>query len=83
MFCPKYRDLKPRPCPRPPTKEALIEELNKEIALKVDPNKVLPYTKQRMPDLAWLLDSLSSLNEQHKIFQKSFAPAKKNDSVWY
>ena len=31
IYCPKFTDLKPRPCPKPPTRTVLVEELNKEI----------------------------------------------------
>ena len=34
VYCPKYSDLKPRPCPKPPTRNVLVEELNKEIEQK-------------------------------------------------
>ena len=34
LYCPKYRELKPRPCPQPPVRAVLVDELNKEILRK-------------------------------------------------
>ena len=63
IYCPRYRDLRPRPCPRPPIRPVLVEELNKEILHKYgDTNRCLVTTAQRMPDQRWLLDAISALN---------------------
>ena len=50
-YCPKYSELKPQPCPRPPLRSALIVEINKEIARQYGPAKCLTSTPQRMPEL--------------------------------
>lgn len=51
VYCPKYKELQPRPCPKPPTRSVLIEEVNKEIMRKFQQrSKCLVTTGQRMPD---------------------------------
>lgn len=79
MYCPKYSDLIPRPCPRPPTKDLLIVEVNKEISMKYGASRTIIYTKTRMPDQAWLLDTLSALNPRHRFFNKDFDLVKRGD----
>ena len=66
IYCPSYLDLKPRPCPRPPQRAVLVEEINKEIVRKfASQAKCLVTSPNRMPELQWLLDALSSLNPDH------------------
>ena len=31
VYCPYYGDMKLRPCPKPPSRQALVDEVNKEI----------------------------------------------------
>ena len=63
IHCPYYGELKIRPCPKPPSRQVLVEEVNKEIMRKYrDKTKCLRTTQHRMPELKWLLDVLSSLN---------------------
>ena len=49
-WCPKYRQVQPKPCPRPPTRKILVEELNKEINRQHGSKKMMPFTDSRMPD---------------------------------
>ena len=80
VYCPKYTDLKPRPCPKPPTRAILVEEVNKEIHKQfLDRSRCLTTTSQRMPDQRWLLDALSALNPAHLFFTKGFQPDRPND----
>ena len=80
VYCPKFADLKPRPCPKPPTRVVLVEELNKEIELKFkEKSKRIQTTSARMPDQRWLLDALSSLNPSHQFFSKNYQPERQAD----
>ena len=80
VFCPRYTDLKPRPCPKPPTRAILVEEVNKEIERRCqDRSKCIATTAQRMPDQKWLLDALSALSPNHQFFSKGYQPERTND----
>ena len=80
VYCPKFTELKPRPCPKPPTRVALVEELNREIQKRyLDRSRCIVTTAQRMPDQRWLLDALSALNCTHLFFTKSFMPERQHD----
>lgn len=69
VYCPRYSELRPQPCPRPPTRAALVEEVNNVIRKRWgNSNRTLVVTPQRMPDLRWLLDTLSVLEPNHYIF---------------
>ena len=75
VHCPMYGDLKPRPCPKPPSRQVLVEEVNKEILRRYrDKSKCLKTTANRMPEQKWLLDVLSSLNPNHQFFKKNWMP---------
>jgi hypothetical protein len=75
IYCPNYAELIPKPCPRPPSRQSLVEELNKEIAKKFGGRaKCLKTTPTRMPELRWLLEALSALNSNHHFFHKGWQP---------
>ena len=75
IHCPMFGDLKPRPCPKPPSRQVLVEEVNKEILRRYrDKSKCLKTTAHRMPEQKWLLDVLSSLNPNHQFFKKNWMP---------
>ena len=75
IHCPYFGDLKPRPCPKPPSRQLLVEEVNKEIMRKYrDKTKCLKTNGSRMPEVKWLLDVLSSLNQHHQFFKKGYMP---------
>jgi len=40
-YCPMYKELKMKPCPRPPTRQVLLTKINKAIALKLGESKML------------------------------------------
>ena len=82
VYCPKFSDLKPRPCPKPPVRTVLVEELNKAIEAKFqDKSKCIVTTNSRMPDQRWLLEALSSLNPGHRFFSKSYQPERQADPL--
>ena len=79
-YCLSYLDLKPRPCPRPPQRAVVVEEINKEIVRKYgDRARCLATSHNRMPEHQWLLDALSALNPDHTFFQKDFYPERAPD----
>ena len=80
VYCPKFSELKPRPCPKPPTRATLVEELNKEILKRFQSRtRCIVTTASRMPDQKWLLDALSALNAGHDFFMKSYTPDRPQD----
>ena len=75
-WCPHYSEIKLRPCPRPPSKDVL---LNKFWDL-VDENsfKMVGVDREKhVPDGKWLLDILSTFKETDRIFDKSYMPPEK------
>ena len=52
LYCPKYPDLKPLPCPDPPPREILLGEV-----LRISKQKGLNIgsSEGRLPDTQWLL----------------------------
>lgn len=80
IYCPKFAELKPRPCPRPPTRATLVEELNKEIQKRYQSRtRCIVTTTVRMPDQKWLLDALSALNPGHIFFMRNYTPDRPQD----
>lgn len=71
IWCPKYIDLRRRPCPQPPRKSVIIDELQRELALHGLSFECAP---SREPDIDWLLDSLSTVNSNHRFFAKDYLP---------
>ena len=75
-----WNELKPQPCPRPPTRQELVDEVNKEIVKRTrDSGKCYKTTANRMPEGAWLLNILSALNPSHPVFKKSYMPDRQPD----
>ena len=72
LFCPKYEDIRLRPCPIPPTKLELIKEIIKLNKL-MDWNMGLD-EEGKFPDTHWLLAVLSTYSPAHAFFQKDFRP---------
>ena len=75
-YCPKYEDLKLRPCPVPPPKALIIKEVCKEIADKINPRMVWSIDVRYGPDVEWLMIVLSTLNPEHEFFSKSYYPTR-------
>ena len=79
-FCPSWSDLKPRPCPRPPTRAELVDEVNREIIRKTrDRSLCYKTTTNRMPEGLWLVNVLSALNPNHVVFSKGYQPERQPD----
>jgi len=71
QWCLKYQDAKIRPCPTPPKKEVLIQEVN----------SILRYHcinfqmhNSMSPDVNWLLVVLGTLDPTHVFFETTYSP---------
>jgi hypothetical protein len=76
VWCPRYEYLKLRPCPRPPLKSLIIEELHKELDSFKEKRNTGIWEKHE-PDVEWLLISLASINANHRYFAKDYVPSVK------
>ena len=66
VWCPKYEDLKLRPCPYPPERVRVLEEL--EIACRKH-KKAFPIKDiKKLPNIEWALNCLSTLEPDHEFF---------------
>ena len=70
-YCPLYSELTLRPCPRPPTKQKLIEKI--EFILKKK-GKTIGNCSKTAPDIKWLLAVLSTLDPKDPIFERNYVP---------
>ena len=74
-WCYKYADIKMLPCPRPPSKDILIEKLIEGTTAKHLQNIYI--SKDRRPDVKWLLDVVATLLPDDEIFKKGYVPPPK------
>ena len=71
IWCPKYKDVRLRPCPDPPTKETLMNILAElTTKFKLD----FGAKEYATPDKEWLLICISSKDPDNSIFSKSYMP---------
>ena len=76
FYCPTYTNVRLRPCPTPPPKKELLEEVN--LALTATGNLPLGDMTKYEPNVSWLLTILSTLIPRHHFFLKSYkAPPRK------
>ena len=62
-LCPRYNELKPKPCPRPPYKQILIDKF---LAAATDKGyQSIGMDEDHLPDKRWLLDVLAKLIESY------------------
>ena len=66
-WCPRYQWLKMRPCPRPPIKLILIQEIHKELS-KFKEARNTGIDEKHFPDNEWLIVTLATLNTEHRYF---------------
>ena len=78
IYCPKFSDIRLRPCPTPPSKEELVNALveyeqrsNKKFA---EGGLARSVGKGPFPDKKWMLDVLSTVNPALRIFDKDYQP---------
>ena len=76
-YCPRFTEIKPLPCPKPPPKNVLIDQVNQAIAQHFgDNSKCIQTSGHRSPTVKWLLDVLAVLNPAHVNFVKGFTHEK-------
>ena len=80
IHCPLTKFIKLRACPDPPCKADIVEALLTEAANYKEANRPKPlnlgFTRESkcFPDKLWLLHVLSTLNPDHRFFQKDYMP---------
>ena len=72
VWCPLYVDVVLRSCYVPPKKEVIFEEVLKELAKHKQPE--FGFTDAGKVPCEWLIRCLSTLNPNHKFFEKSYLP---------
>lgn len=82
FYCPKFTDVIARPCPDPPSREILLDEVVKATT-KV--GKDIGASEGKLPDIPWLLTVLAIHCPDHEVFHKDYLPPlpvpKKSDMV--
>ena len=71
FWVPKYTEIVQRPCLSPPHKSLLFSYMQSEA------NKAalqLGFDEKHMPDKAWMITVIGTLNPQHFIFGKEYEP---------
>ena len=77
VYCPRFSDIRPLPCPKPPPKHVLLEQVNKAIEHHHGSTaKCLITTIHRSPTVRWLLDVLAVLDAGHVNFVKGYSHEK-------
>ena len=73
FWVPVYDTIKLRPCPFPPLKDQLFNEV-----IRISKSKGLDIglVDSTQVGVDWLLNILSTLDENHEYFGKSFVPVK-------
>ena len=71
ISCAKYRDVRLKPCPVPPSKETLIQIIEEVFA---DRSKPLGIDAGHTPDKDWLLAMIATFDPTNEIFNKSYLP---------
>ena len=72
IHVPDYSDIRLRPCPRPPPKNVIVDELYKLSLYKHKNLGIIPGKKE--PDTQWCLNVLSTWAPNHEFFGKSYVP---------
>ena len=72
-WCPKYVDVKLRPCVDRPLKCYILDELCKEL---IAHNLKVTFDKSHTADADWLIVYLSTLNPEHRYFKKDYIPTR-------
>ena len=69
-WCPKFADIKLKPCVRAPVKDILLEKV-KKLAIEKGLN-IAWIDSAHVPDKDWLIAVISSLNPDDEIFKKDY-----------
>ena len=71
-WAPRYKEMKMRPCPRPPLKSELVSAVQAKLELLGLPPLVVD--EDKLPDTPFLLAALATLDENHRFFSRSYMP---------
>ena len=72
VWCPRYVDLKLRPCPHPPVKRVIFRAVTYELNRRgID----FGISSEDHVCIQWLLACLSTINEDHEVFSKNYMPS--------
>ena len=71
IYCPKYDDMKLQPCPDPPSKESILEEV---VKFTTQNELDIGATENKIPDKDWLLNVLAIFKPDHQFFSKDYLP---------
>jgi hypothetical protein len=78
FWCPRYVDVRLRPCLVPPTTKQLLawieEALRIQQANHPGRSVVSGFGGNKLPDAQWALAALSTLEPNHRIFGKGYVP---------
>jgi hypothetical protein len=73
VWCPKYEELRLRPCYSPPSKDSIVDEINHILEKN---NLDMGLARDNAPKVSWLLAVLSTLHSRHAFFAKGYVPPK-------
>ena len=74
-FCPKYKDIKMLPCPRPPSKDVLLKKF---LQILVTQNfRHTGVDEKHQADKRWLMEFVSTFKPDGDIFKKDYLPPAK------
>lgn len=71
IWCPRFEEVRLRPCPRPPTKKHLAQRLILVLEAK---RKAFNLDLEKLPDKLWLLAVLATLSPDDPVFLKNYLP---------
>lgn len=71
-WCPKYDEIRIKPCPKPPTKDVLLNKVLEAASLLS--YNVSWIDEKHHPDKKWLVDVLATLKPGDEIFKKDYVP---------
>ena len=77
--CPKYEEIKIRPCIDPPSKELVVKELLKICRARNPPIElgIATETSPGLPDKSWALFILSTFAPNHPFFAREYCAPKR------
>ena len=72
-WCPLFKQINMRPCPRPPNKDILLDKFWGLVDAMKFPMIGVDREKHK-PDKRWLLDIIATFNPSDRIFDKDYQP---------
>ena len=76
VWCPKYEQVRIRPCLVPPATKVLLRWIEEALRIQQAYNPTRPvrlgFNQSRLPDSQWALHALATLEPNHRIFGKGY-----------